>query len=38
LEVLQGNQIAQTVYANFGFEGYALNETVGTAVFLQKKL
>jgi ribosomal protein S18 acetylase RimI-like enzyme len=38
LEVLQGNQVAQTIYANFGFEGYALNEAVGTAVFLQKRL
>jgi ribosomal protein S18 acetylase RimI-like enzyme len=38
LEVLEGNRVAKTVYEKFGFEGYALNEAVGTAVFLQKKL
>ena len=31
LEVLEGNPIAQKVYANFGFEGYALQPSTGQA-------
>ncbi|MGZ5818879.1 MAG: GNAT family N-acetyltransferase [Burkholderiaceae bacterium] len=38
LEVLEGNTIAQTLYRSSGFEGYALDPTMGKALFWQKKL
>lgn len=38
LEVLSGNQKAQNVYKHFDFEAYSLSETMGEAVFWQKKL
>ena len=38
LEVLQGNQAAQALYAAFGFAGYALDPAMGHALFWQKKL
>jgi ribosomal protein S18 acetylase RimI-like enzyme len=38
LEVLEGNTPARSLYAAHGFEGYALGDAMGTAVFLQKKL
>ncbi len=38
LEVLSGNQIAQRAYKNFGFKGYSLDPSTGTALFWQKEL
>lgn len=38
LEVLSGNDRAKKAYQKFGFEGYALDESVGSAEFWQKKL
>ncbi|MCY1206461.1 Acetyltransferase YpeA [compost metagenome] len=38
LEVLEGNAVAQGLYRKLGFEGYALDETTGRALFWQKKL
>lgn len=38
LEVLEGNAVAQGLYRKLGFEGYALDETTGRAMFWQKKL
>lgn len=38
LEVLSGNRPAMALYEALGFEGYALDPALGTAVFLQKKL
>jgi ribosomal protein S18 acetylase RimI-like enzyme len=38
LEVLSGNETAQRAYLKFGFAGYALDPTVGQALFWQKKL
>ncbi len=38
LEVLSGNETAQRAYQKFGFAGYALDPTVGQALFWQKKL
>lgn len=38
LEVLSGNGPALRLYGRMGFEGYALDPALGTAVFLQKKL
>ncbi|MTF38703.1 GNAT family N-acetyltransferase [Cyanobacterium aponinum] len=38
LEVLEGNQVAQTAYKAFGFDGYQLNPDMGRALFWQKKL
>jgi ribosomal protein S18 acetylase RimI-like enzyme len=38
LEVLEGNSVAQTLYRSCGFEGYALDPTMGKALFWQKKL
>lgn len=38
LEVLEGNEIAQSAYRSFGFEGYELNPKMGKAMFWQKKL
>jgi ribosomal protein S18 acetylase RimI-like enzyme len=38
LEVLEGNYPAQSVYKNFGFDGYQLNPQMGKALFWQKTL
>lgn len=38
LEVLQGNTRAQKVYIDFGFDNYQLEDSMGHALFLQKKL
>lgn len=38
LEVLSGNTYARQVYEKFGFEGYALEPTLGAACFMQKWL
>lgn len=38
LEVLSGNETAKRAYQKFGFAGYALDPTVGQALFWQKKL
>lgn len=38
LEVLSGNETAKCAYHKFGFAGYALDPTVGQALFWQKKL
>jgi len=38
LEVLEGNAVAQGLYRKQGFEGYALDEITGRAMFWQKKL
>jgi ribosomal protein S18 acetylase RimI-like enzyme len=38
LEVLSGNQRARQAYLAFGFEDYALDPEVGTAMFMQKWL
>ena len=38
LEVLEGNAVAQGLYRKQGYEGYALDEHTGRALFWQKKL
>lgn len=38
LEVLEGNAVAQGLYRKLGFEGYALDDATGRAMFWQKKL
>lgn len=38
LEVLQGNEAAKSLYAKIGYEGYALADDTGQAMFWQKKL
>jgi ribosomal protein S18 acetylase RimI-like enzyme len=38
LEVLQGNAPAQALYRKIGYEGYALADESGQAMFWQKKL
>ncbi len=38
LEVLEGNARAQAVYQRLGFNGYALDPTIGNALFWEKKL
>ncbi|WZB72632.1 GNAT family N-acetyltransferase [Achromobacter xylosoxidans] len=38
LEVLEGNAVAQGLYRKQGYEGYALDEHTGSALFWQKKL
>jgi ribosomal protein S18 acetylase RimI-like enzyme len=38
LEVLEGNQIAQSAYRSAGFSDYQLNPEHGRALFWQKKL
>jgi len=38
LEVLEGNAAARRVYERAGFAPYALGETFGSALFLEKKL
>jgi ribosomal protein S18 acetylase RimI-like enzyme len=38
LEVLEGNAVAQTLYRSCGYEGYALDPSMGKALFWQKKL
>ncbi|MFT6390382.1 MAG: GNAT superfamily N-acetyltransferase [Cellvibrionaceae bacterium] len=38
LEVLSGNQKAQDVYKHFDFAAYSIDDTMGEAVFWQKKL
>ncbi|MEZ5535316.1 MAG: GNAT family N-acetyltransferase [Thiolinea sp.] len=38
LEVLSNNEIAKSSYRKFGFAGYELDPTAGTAVFWQKTL
>ncbi|PTW96027.1 GNAT family N-acetyltransferase [Achromobacter mucicolens] len=38
LEVLEGNTVAQGLYRKQGFEGYALDDATGRAMFWQKKL
>lgn len=38
LEVLSGNEPARQAYLRFGFEDYALDPEVGTAMFMQKWL
>jgi len=38
LEVLEGNTVAQGLYRKLGFEGYALDDATGRAMFWQKKL
>ena len=34
----EGNAVAQGLYRKLGFEGYALDETTGRAMFWHKKL
>lgn len=36
LEVLSNNEVAKSAYQKFGFSGYELNPTAGTALFWQK--
>lgn len=38
LEVLEGNSVARSAYADQGFSGYELDPKMGQAVFWQKKL
>ena len=38
LEVLEGNTVAQAAYKACGFSGYELVQTMGNAMFWQKKL
>ena len=38
LEVLSGNTPAKRAYEKFGFEVYVLDDAVGGALFMQKKL
>ncbi len=38
LEVLEGNNIAQSAYRKQGFSGYELDPKMGQAVFWQKKI
>ncbi len=38
LEVLEGNAVAKSVYARFGFGGYQLDPKMGNALFLEKKI
>lgn len=38
LEVLQGNNIAQSAYKKLGFSGYELDPKLGNALFWEKKL
>jgi ribosomal protein S18 acetylase RimI-like enzyme len=38
LEVLEGNEIAKSSYAKFGFTGYELDPEMGKAMFWQKNL
>ena len=38
LEVLEGNVRAQKVYQSFGFSAYQLDDTMGKALFWDKKL
>ncbi len=38
LEVLEGNQVAQSAYKACGFKGYELNPQMGQALFWEKKL
>jgi ribosomal protein S18 acetylase RimI-like enzyme len=38
LEVLEGNALAQSLYRACGYEGYALDPSMGQALFWQKKL
>lgn len=38
LEVLEGNAVAQGLYRKLGFDGYALDDETGRAMFWQKKL
>jgi len=38
LEVLEGNAIAQSLYQSCGYEGYALDPTMGKALFWQKRV
>lgn len=38
LEVLEGNTVAQGLYRKLGFEGCALDDATGRAMFWQKKL
>lgn len=38
LEVLEGNAAAQALYRACGYSGYALDPTMGNALFWQKKL
>lgn len=38
LEVLEGNQVARHVYQQQGFAQYALGQTTGGALMMQKKL
>ena len=38
LEVLSGNQVAKNAYLKFGYEGYALDPSIGHAEFWQKTL
>ena len=38
LEVLEGNTIAVSAYKKFGYEPYALDESAGNGLLMQKKL
>lgn len=38
LEVLEGNAVARSLYASYGFAGYALDPSMGHALFWQKKI
>ena len=38
LEVLEGNSIAQSAYENYGFNQYTLDDSIGAAMFWEKKL
>ncbi|TDR22572.1 GNAT family N-acetyltransferase [Marinicella litoralis] len=38
LEVLEGNSIAQSAYEQYGFNQYKLDDSIGAAMFWEKKL
>ncbi len=38
LEVLSGNELAKNSYQKFGFTGYSLDESIGHALFWEKKV
>ena len=38
LEVLEGNELAKSVYQKFGFAGYELDPRMGRAIYYEKKL
>ena len=38
LEVLEGNEVARSAYRRFGFSGYELDPSLGSALFWEKAL